>query len=213
MYMYTTFIIDGAQLNLVGAGFFRFIVFYKETYVFFAFIDILTSTIESYVKQRWKSWVSAEYSQNCRAKILQIKQRINWHHRIIVYIRKERTMNHNILVSYVLATRGTQYKSKLQPPVLTNTWTHIIHAFSLQIKCGGGTTTKNIWNNHSLIVSDFIWSQKFSAHLIFHRKSRNITFHYTHLIKMDKNIYASHLESSALISLLILKDLQYIGLF
>lgn len=30
---------------------------------------------------------------------------------------------------------------------------------------------------------------------------------------MDKNIYASHLESSALISLLILKDLQYIGLF
>lgn len=106
-------------------------------------------------------------------------------------------MNHNILVSYVLATRGTHYKSKLQPPVLTYTWTCIIRSFSLQIKYGG---KKKIGSNCTVtwpIVSDFIWNQKCSAHLIFSRKSKSITFHYIHLIIVDKNTYASLLESSA----------------
>lgn len=47
MYMYTLFIIYDAQLNLVGARFFWYIAFYNETYVFFAFMGILTSIIES----------------------------------------------------------------------------------------------------------------------------------------------------------------------
>lgn len=83
-------------------------------------------------------------------------------------------MNHNILVLYVLATRGTQYKSKLQPPALTYTCTLFICVFSLQIQCGGGKKKKkqkNPKNKLGVIIYQYyqecqIFSETRNAQLI-----------------------------------------------